>query len=104
MPVFSVKIGSRRLNKPESFVEVVEATTIDFSCVRPGPAEKTAALTIAVNASIGFRNISADIGTSRKGALIFLKRTGVRMSAFGPKRTLGPTLHTFLLRTHLLGF
>ena len=85
-------VHSRRGRGPcgwslESFVEVVEATTIDFSCVRTGPAEKTAALTIAVNANIGFRNISADIGTSPKGALIFLKRTGVRMSAIGPKRT-----------------
>ncbi len=30
MPVFSLKSGIKYSNRPESFVDVVEATTIDF--------------------------------------------------------------------------
>src|SRR5262249_38053105 len=55
MPVFSVKIGRRCPNKPESFIEVVETTTIVFSCVRPGPAKKMALQKAARNASVSFR-------------------------------------------------
>jgi len=32
MPVLALNSGRMCLNKPESSVEVVEATTIDFSC------------------------------------------------------------------------
>jgi hypothetical protein len=55
MPVVWVKSGSRCPNKPESFVEVVEATTIDFSCVRTGPDKKTALKNNAAKASFAFR-------------------------------------------------
>ena len=33
-PVFFLKSGSRYSNRPESCVDVVEATTIDLSCLR----------------------------------------------------------------------
>ena len=33
LPVFCLKIGSRYSNRPESCVDVVDATTMDFSCV-----------------------------------------------------------------------
>ena len=44
MPVFRLKSGSRRSNKPESFAEVVEATTIDSSCTTVCPDKKIARL------------------------------------------------------------
>src|SRR4029077_16880182 len=42
MPVFVRKIGSRYSKSPLSCVEVVEATTIDFSCAIAWPGKKTA--------------------------------------------------------------
>jgi hypothetical protein len=33
IPVFCLKIGSRYSNRPESCTDVVDATTMDFSCV-----------------------------------------------------------------------
>src|SRR5262249_33508024 len=55
MPVFSVKSGSKWSNKPESFAEVVEATTIDLPCASTGPAKKTALQKTAMNTNIGLR-------------------------------------------------
>src|SRR5262245_9228686 len=55
MPVFSVKSGSKWSNKPESFAEVVEATTIDLPCASTGPAKKTALQKAAMNTNIGLR-------------------------------------------------
>ena len=58
MPVFCVKIGNRCLNKPESCVEVVEATMIDFSCAKVCPAKKTTATKTTIKANMVFRNES----------------------------------------------
>ena len=38
IPVFCLKIGNRYSNKPESCVDVVDATTIDLSCAYAGGA------------------------------------------------------------------
>jgi hypothetical protein len=38
MPVLALNIGRMWLNRPESCVEVVEATTIDLSCATAWPA------------------------------------------------------------------
>src|SRR5262245_10196449 len=38
MPVLALNSGRMWLNRPESCVEVVEATTMDLSCARTGPA------------------------------------------------------------------
>jgi hypothetical protein len=44
IPVFRFTIGSKYSNKPESCVDVVEATTIDWlSCATLGAAAKTTA-------------------------------------------------------------
>src|SRR5262245_33924597 len=61
MPVFSVKRGNKYSNRPESFVEVVEATTIDFCCASAGPAKKTALPKAAMSASVGFRSESRSV-------------------------------------------
>src|SRR5262245_48095624 len=49
MPVFALNSGRMWLNRPESCVEVVEATTMDLSCARTGPAPTSA--TIAAKTS-----------------------------------------------------
>ena len=41
MPVFCLNSGSRYSNRPESCVEVVEATTIDLSCAKRAGAATT---------------------------------------------------------------
>src|SRR5262249_34987013 len=47
MPVFSWNFGNRYPNNPESSVEVVEATTMDFSSARPYGATAAAAANVA---------------------------------------------------------
>jgi len=49
MPVFSLKIGSKYPNRPESCVDLVEATTIDLSCAVAWVAKD--AMTAATNSS-----------------------------------------------------
>src|SRR5215213_10371003 len=46
MPVLALNIGSKWPNRPESCVEVVEATTIDLSCAKAWPANTRAAAAI----------------------------------------------------------
>jgi hypothetical protein len=47
MPVFAVKIGKMYPKRPESCVEVVDATMIDRSCAIVVDAMKSAAATTA---------------------------------------------------------
>src|SRR5262249_2594163 len=100
MPAFSVKSGSKCSNRPESFAEVPEATTIDFSCANACPGKKTALLKTAMNASIGFRceSISAPnptkIALLQDGTFDFSQCLRLPpMSAFGPKQTSASALH-----------
>jgi len=62
MPVFCVKRGSKRSNSPLSFVDVVEATTIDRSYASACPAMK--AQKTAMKANLGFRSASKSGGAS----------------------------------------
>src|SRR6185503_10410946 len=55
MPVFLVKIGSRYSNRPESCVEVVDATTIDLSWADTGAPDRTAA---AATAAMSMRRLN----------------------------------------------
>jgi hypothetical protein len=64
MPVFSLKNGIKYSNRPESFVDVVEATTIDFSCASVCPARKTALQKTAMSANVGFRNEGMSVPTT----------------------------------------
>src|SRR4051812_49739667 len=48
MPVLALNIGRMWPNRPESCVEVVEATTIDLSCAEAWPAN-TALAAIAIS-------------------------------------------------------
>jgi hypothetical protein len=47
IPVFCLKIGNRYSNKPESCVDVVDATTIDLSCAYAGGATMATASAMA---------------------------------------------------------
>src|SRR5262245_60335406 len=68
MPVLALNSGRMWPNRPESCVEVVEATTMDLSCARTGPA--------ATRATVAAK-------TSR------LRRVGMVLSSYVPYRGVG---------------
>ena len=55
MPVFMLKSGNKWSNRPVSFVEVVEATTIDFSWAVAQPADEITTARVAMDPSATFQ-------------------------------------------------
>src|SRR5262249_37250924 len=58
IPVFCLKIGNRYSNKPESCVDVVDATTIDLSCAE---ANEICARTNAIPNQTGLRHLGMEL-------------------------------------------